>query len=326
VVIAPENMITLDQDIAPLTAASVMQTQQNAHHRLMIRISSGLPPTRFLTEEAFTEATFLYRTNSSGDRNNCLLNSAAQALTLLEPTQAFKSRVLDVIELWRCHLHAQLMPRFARAQLDDWVQFPAGVTSTARCQRSAANVLFTHAFQGTPHLHMLANYFDRPVIVMQWVGHGTEQPGFDCEPFPALFCYEPGWQSERVLNRKEATLLANKGVNGVHPIFLRLQNGHFEPLLKPQQRVPLTGNPWPEQWRRCMLASLEAALRPPLQCDTLTALTWSPQNHHIQKQTTKQRAWELLKIGWQLMHTPQIAGDITELWIANVMPRVLPHM
>ena len=95
---AGENSITLD-GLEPQTVAEVARAAQ----RVRQRRQDALPPfdsygtdyamcyhpdNIFRSEADFTEHTGLRRGAASGDRFNCLLNSCAQALGLLEPSRA----------------------------------------------------------------------------------------------------------------------------------------------------------------------------------------------------------------------------------------------
>ena len=100
-----QNAINLEPaELSPLRPSQVARSDKARAMRLQLALDLELPPNRFLTEEAFTEATHLHRTPSSGDRNNCMLNSTAQGLSLLDPTRAFDQDVCDLMQLWRCHL------------------------------------------------------------------------------------------------------------------------------------------------------------------------------------------------------------------------------
>lgn len=344
-----DNSFVLEEDLSPQRASSMARAAGALAARLQVHANLELPAEKFFTIEGMQRETGLTIGSASGDQNNCMLNSAAQSLGLLHPSQAHDPDVLTVLRNWRCHLHARIMPymQMFKADLAAWVYNTgtgADVPSVA-ARRIAARIFWKRYFQGVPHLSMLAHFFQRPVVVHQCVGRGTEQPGMDCEPFQGLFFYPPGLKDEKMLSRAEAIRLAHTRhdsspgpstlsapfLNDKFPgpgaaIWLSLKGGHFQPMLYPDQVQPDA-----VQSKKRMLAQLDMALPAPAGNRGLLGpkphegvFAWSAELNQFTSRATRERVWELLKIGsrvWVVQH-----GLPMEVWVSCIMPRILPYM
>ena len=319
--VAGDNAIVLDDGLSPMRAASVARSAAKAATRLEIRLSQQLATDHFLSENQLMSMLELVRGEASSKLNNCMLNSAAQALDLLEPSRAFDADVDSAIDLWRCHLHARLMPRHAAIGHEHWFMGKMSEPVERRkSQEACMRIFWKRRFQGRPHLHALATHFDVPVVV--WL----QRAG--CTPCSLLLLPRNTGRERTVRTgsgRRPSVDYQQGGSDTAFEataIWLRLEHGHFEPLLQRWRLAPeRSALRWNAMQRASMLARIDFALPQP-------APTWLPLVEGtpwlVRSNQSKSRMWELLKIGWRL--SDRHGFVLWEECLNTLMPMVLTYM
>eukprot|EP00966_Prymnesium_polylepis_P263844 6095436-Prymnesium_polylepis.1 len=184
---------------------------------------------KFTGLEQFVGETKLCKGRASGNNNNCLLSSLAQATGLLHPQQVEQPGVYLMVDDLRVQLHTQL----DQVLQDEAPAAGAEQWDVGWDRARARDNLKLRLMMGQAHISVAAHMLRRIIIVLQFADDG--KPGLmSCGGHHlAAVVYEPGYAMPREDAKKVEVLQLLGGDNSA--LALYLAGGHFEPLVRVEQ-------------------------------------------------------------------------------------------